>query len=219
MEGDNNTAYFMARASGRRRKTKKFSLNQEEGMIVGDKHILDYATVFYKKLFRPSDSLSFSLDVPVNKVLDDDRIRIMLDSDFTLEEVKHAVFSMRRNRAPGPDGFPIEFYQNFWYLVCQDLMHLFRLFYDGKLNIDRFNYGKITLLPKGEGADKIQMYRPICLSNTLLKIFTKVLNNRAMLVADNAVDLVQSAFIKGRYILDDVVLLHETLHEINKKKE
>lgn len=62
------------------------------------------------------------------------------------------------------------------------------------------------------------MYMPICLSNTLLKIFTKVLNNRAMLVADKAVDPVQSAFTKGRYILDDVVLLHEILHEIHKSK-
>lgn len=61
----------MARASDKRRKTKIFSLNQEEGMIVGDKHILEYATKFYKSLFGPSDSLSFSLDIPVNNVLDD----------------------------------------------------------------------------------------------------------------------------------------------------
>lgn len=53
----------------------------------------------------------------------------------------------------------------------------------------------ITLLPKGQGADRLQLYRPICLSNTLFKFFTKVANNRTMAVADKVVDRVQSAFI------------------------
>lgn len=39
-----------------------------------------------------------------------------------------------------------------------------------------------------------------------------------MAVADKVVDRVQSAFIKGRFILDDVVILHETMHEINRSK-
>lgn len=159
LEGDNNTAYFMARASGKKRKTNFFSLNQEEGMILGDKHILDYATAFYKKLFGPNDSLSLYLDIPVNNVLDDND-RQMLAAEFSLDEIKGAVFSMRRNRAPGPDGFPIEFYQKNWALVCADLFHLFKLFYAGRLNIDRFNYGNITLLPKGEGSIR---FRCICL--------------------------------------------------------
>lgn len=44
------------------------------------------------------------------------------------------------------------------------------------------------------------------------------MNNIAILVADKVVSLVQTAFARGRYILDGVVLLHETLHEINRSK-
>lgn len=42
--------------------------------------------------------------------------------------------------------------------------------------------------------------------------------NRLSTVADKLVDQVQTAFIKGRYILDGVVCLHETLHEMRRKK-
>lgn len=217
LEGDNNTAYFIARASGRKRRTKILSFNQEEGVITGDQQLLSYATKFYISLFGPSDSLNITLSEPMDCVLDSSDQQ-MLDAEFTLQEIKHAVFSMRRNRAPGPDGFPIEFYQKFWPLSCKDLLKLFQAFDQGALDLSRFNYGTITLLPKGVGADKIQMYRPICLSDTIFKIFTKVVNNKTMVVGDKGVDPVQSAFIKGRFILDDVVLLHETLYDIHKNK-
>ena len=62
------------------------------------------------------------------------------------------------------------------------------------------------------------MYRPICMLNVPFKIFTKVLNNRAMTTAHKTISKVQSAFIKGRYILDNVAVLHETLHSLHKSK-
>jgi hypothetical protein len=37
----------------------------------------------------------------------------LLTTPFTKEEVKNAVFNMEHNKAPGPDGFPAEFYQKF----------------------------------------------------------------------------------------------------------
>jgi hypothetical protein len=33
--------------------------------------------------------------------------------DFTKNEVREAIFQMEHNKAPGPDGFPTEFYQVF----------------------------------------------------------------------------------------------------------
>ena len=36
---------------------------------------------------------------------------------FTINEIKQVVFEMKHNSAPGPDGFPAEFFQNFWDLI------------------------------------------------------------------------------------------------------
>ena len=31
--------------------------------------------------------------------------------DLTVEEINHTIKSMQNNKAPGPDGFPVEFFQ------------------------------------------------------------------------------------------------------------
>ena len=50
------------------------------------------------------------------------------------------------------------------------------------------------------------------------KIFTKVATNRLNLVADKVVSPTQTAFLHGRNILEGVVILHETIHEMHRKK-
>jgi hypothetical protein len=96
---------------------------------------------------------------------------------------------MKNNKASGPNGLPAEFYKFFWDIVSSDLLNMFNDFYYGKFEITKFKYGLLSLLPKEKGADKLQAYRPICLLNVIFKIFTKVLNNRAILVADKCIFL------------------------------
>jgi hypothetical protein len=50
-EGGNNTKYFHLIANGKHRKKKYFSLNQEEGTIVGEENLKIYITEYYKKTF------------------------------------------------------------------------------------------------------------------------------------------------------------------------
>jgi hypothetical protein len=80
------------------------------------------------------------------------------------------------------------------------------------------NFGTIVLLPKKENAIQIQQFRPICLLNVSFKIFTKVATNRVSDVAHKVVKPTQTAFMPGRHILEGVVILHETIHELHSKK-
>jgi hypothetical protein len=50
------------------------------------------------------------------------------------------------------------------------------------------------------------------------KVFTKVRTNRATDFAHKVVWPTQSDFILGRNILEGVVVLHETTHELHRKK-
>jgi hypothetical protein len=72
----------------------------------------------------------------------------LLVEKFTEEEVKRAVFQTEHNKAPGPDGFPAEFYQVFWEVIKADLMALFHEFHQGFLSLLKLNFGTIILLPK-----------------------------------------------------------------------
>ncbi|WVZ76758.1 hypothetical protein U9M48_024700, partial [Paspalum notatum var. saurae] len=67
-------------------------------------------------------------------------------------------------------------------------------------------------------AKHIKHFRLICLLNVSFKIFTKVTCNRLDRVANNIIRPTQTAFMSGRYIMERVVILHETLHEMHRKK-
>jgi hypothetical protein len=220
LKGDRNTKYFHLIANGKRRKTRIFRLEQEEGIIEGDANLKKYITNYYKGLFGRPEENNFSLlesmteDIP--QVSEEENA--VLSGEFLEKEVRDAIFQMKHNKAPGPDGFPTEFYQVFWSLIKHDLMAMFKEFYSEDLQLFSLNFGIITLIPKQQEVKKVQQYRPICMLNISFKIFTKVMANRLALVANKTIGPSQTAFQKGRNILDGVVVLHETLHELRKKK-
>jgi hypothetical protein len=148
MEGDSNSRYFMLKASCRKRRNKNFRFYHDGKFIEGDQNLLDYATDFYKALFGSVDLLTVTLTVPIPLSLSDED-KEGLVTLFSINEIREVVFSMEHTQAPGPDGFPIEFFQKFWDLIYLDLLTLFQDFFDGKLDIKRFNYGIITLILKG----------------------------------------------------------------------
>ena len=97
-------------------------------------------------------------------------------------------------------------------------MALFAQLKTGQLPLYKLNFGVITLLPKKENAVQIQQYRPICLLNVSFKIFTKVATNRITELAHKVIRPTQTAFMPGRHILEGGVVLHETIHELHRKK-
>ena len=126
-------------------------------------NLKDYITEYYKRLFGPHIHNSFSMDETLRhdipQVSEDENEG--LTAPFSEEEVKLATFDMEHNKAPGPDGFPVEFYQFFWEVVKLDLLNLFDEFHAGRLPIHSLIFGAITLLPKIVDAARMQQYRPI----------------------------------------------------------
>ena len=219
-EGGNNTKYFHFIANGKHRKKKIFQLEQDEGTIVGEENLRVYNSEYYKNLFGAPVENSFSLDE--NLISDIPQIsreeNRILTAVFTSDEVLEAISQMEHNKAPGPDGFPAEFYKTFWEVIKADLMAMFVQLQNGHLPLYKLNFGVITLLPKKEGAVQIQQYRPICLLNVSFKIFMKVGTNRITQIAHKVIRPTQTAFMLGRHILEGVVVLHETIHELHWKK-
>jgi hypothetical protein len=102
-------------ANGRHRKTKIIQLEQEEGTIVGDDNLKNYITDYYKGLFGHHTQNYFSIDETMRYYIPQvsEEENEILTASFSEEEVKMAVFDKEHNKAPGPDGFPSEFYQFF----------------------------------------------------------------------------------------------------------
>jgi hypothetical protein len=84
------------------------------------------------------------------KLSDEDRESLTIP--FSLEEIHNVVSDLKHNSALGPDGLPAEFFQDFWDTIKNEI-----------LDIERLNYGLITLIPKVDNAMEIKKFRPICL--------------------------------------------------------
>lgn len=80
------------------------------------------------------------------------------------------------------------------------------------------NLSFIVLVPKKEGRQSIDDFRPISLIDCLYKIISKTLARRLSKVLESLISETQSAFIDGRQILDGIVVLNEIVGEAKKKK-
>ncbi|GJU69615.1 retrovirus-related pol polyprotein from transposon TNT 1-94 [Tanacetum coccineum] len=69
----------------------------------------------------------------------------------------------------------------------------------------------ISLIPKISNAKFVKDFRPISLIGCQYKIVGKILANRLSMVIDDLVSSEQSAFIKGRQILDGPMILNEVM--------
>jgi hypothetical protein len=96
---------------------------------------------------------------------------------------------------------------------------MFKDFQCGKLNLFRLNFALLTLIPKLEDVLEMKNFRQISLLNCSFKIFCKLMTFRWEKICQRFIAREQSAFIRGRYILESVVIAHEVVHNIHKAKE
>ena len=121
-------------------------------------------------------------------------------------------------KAPGLDGIPICFFQNFWLIVKTNVCNAVQAFFHSGSLLKVLNQTFITLIQKIPNLEEVSHFRPISLCNVFYKIISKVLVNRLKPIMDSIITPYQNAFIKGRNIIDNILLAHEIIDVIRKKR-
>jgi len=143
-----------------------------------------------------------------------------LDAPFSEDEVWRTINSLPSDKAPGPDGFTGKFYKVCWPIIKVDLMAAISEIWSRKMgHLEMLNSAYITLLPKKEEATTIRDFRPISLVHSFAKLITKILANRLAGRLDAMVSPNQSAFIKGRFIQDNFMLVQQTAQFLHQQKQ
>lgn len=138
--------------------------------------------------------------------------QLSLVPPFSEDELKQVVFDSDPNGALGPDGFSYKFYQYFWDLLKGDLLVMCHQFHFLQLNLFHLNKAVVCLIPKTHEATHLKQYRPISLVNCSFKLLSKMLTKRLDPIMTRIIDITQSVFLPGRYILDNVLLSQEIIH-------
>ena len=77
----------------------------------------------------------------------------------------------------------------------------------------------LTLIPKREGANQLEFFRPIALCNVVYKVITKLIAKRIKKWLPIIISKEQGGFVAGRQILDGVVIAIEAIHSMATSRE
>ncbi|XP_057851472.2 uncharacterized protein LOC131061672 [Cryptomeria japonica] len=135
------------------------------------------------------------------------------------EEVMKSIFSFDGNKAPGPNGFPLFFFQAFWNILKSDVVKGVQYFFGAKIILKELNATFLVLIPKCPGVDSMDKFRSISLCNSFYKIISKVVTGRLLLILLSIISPQQSSFVLGRQILDSIITIHENIHSLVESKK
>ena len=219
--GDKNTSYYHKQDEAH----KHFKTVNEihyQGTLVKDFEGIKRVAHSFKDLFsapkeNPIDVNSYPLDLIPKLVHDADNL--LLTAPISIEELKKTLDGMEADKAPGPDGLTARFFSTCWPIIKVDLLRMVRKSQSCSKLGGSTNSAFLALIPKEKRANNFSKFRPISLCNTGYKLVTKIIANRLKNILPAIIPENQGAFIKGRKILDNIVLVEEAIHSSCQWKE
>ena len=217
-EGDKNTGFFHRMASAHRRRNCMDRIKINGVWLSEEQEVREGVVNVYQQLL--SENLDWKADIGGLQL---DQISQQeaefLELPFSEEEVHSALMEMNGDKAPGPDGFTVAFWQKCWEFVKEEVLDIFKEFHEQSSFLKSLNNTFLVLIPKKGGAEDLGDFRPISLLGGIYKLLAKVLANRLKKVLGKVVSSDQNAFVMGRQILDASLIANEVIDAWQKRKE
>lgn len=128
------------------------------------------------------------------------------------------MFRLNPNKNPRPDGLTSGFYKSAWSIMGNEVVLAISRFFSMPYMPSSTNSTILTLVPKFPGATITKDYRPISCCNTLYKVNSKLLVSRLKPLQQKIILPNQTAFIKGRQLLENCLLASELVSGYHKNK-
>ena len=211
-EGEKPTSFFhnLEKYHAQKKNWTKI-LDKDKKLVHGTDNIMKVQTEFYRNLYTTEGSdpdqrefFGSFIDNPVGA--EDFAI---LNKKVDLCDIESALKKVRKNSSPGPDGIIFQFYQLFFDILKDDLLQVYTTSYEQKELPYSQYLALIILLYKKNIREDIKNWRPISLSNTDIKILTKVFAERLKQVLPHIINKNQCGCVKGRKIGQGIRLVED----------
>jgi len=189
---------------------------QDDSITRNETLILEQIEDYYRNLYTSDLTFSetaydtFTENVESPKLSED--VQGTLEGPLTYEECKKILETFQNDKAPGGDGFTVEFYAYFFDLLGNDLIASFNKAHEkGELSISQ-RRGIITLVPQEDGSLlDLSNWRPITLLNVYLKIASKAIAKCIEPTIPNLIHSDQTGFVKGKYTGENIRLISDIM--------
>jgi hypothetical protein len=216
--GDRNTRYFYACATQKKKRSVMERIQDEAGREYSLPEDIEGAFIsYYSQLFTSTRPRNIECCTSSLNCIVSEEMNTKLTAIFMVEEIKMALDQMAPCKAPGPDGFIADFYQQQWTTVGNEVCEAALYFLNTAQMDEAINVTNIALIPKVKDPKCVTDFRPISLCNVLYKIISKVLANRLKTILPMVISQNQSAFLPGRLITDNILAAYETLHTMHTR--
>eukprot|EP00253_Pinus_taeda_P003096 PITA_03096 len=220
-EGDKNTAYFHKQAIARKPRNNVSAINDSEGNHYNNQEDIKRAASshFRSLLTETQEEIDYSDLLQYLPKGITQEINESLNRDIEEEEIRKAIWTLQPDKSPGPDGFPINFYRDYWQLIKKDLAKMLRgIQRKGKMG-GFTNSTFLALIPKENRPTSFSRFRPISLCNSSYKIFTKIIAMRLQPLLPSLISENQGGFLSNRQIHDSITLVQEDIHSSTTRQE
>lgn len=220
--GDQNNKAFYTAAKLREIRNNIKEIQCDDGRIVDNLEQIKFEAERYFKEFlslKPNDYVEWS-STELEKILTfrcDENDKKLLTAEVSKEEIKKVLFAMPANKSPGPDGFNSEFFRESWLIVGDDFTVAIQSFFKTGFLPKGVNSTILALIPKKKEAKVMKDYRPISCCNVLYKVISKILANRLKLILPKFISPNQSAFVKDRLLMENLLLATEIIKDYHKQ--
>jgi retron-type reverse transcriptase len=214
-EGEKSNKYFLNLLKRRTEQSEMTSI-EIDGSIVTDQESINYeVNEYYKRLYSQNSTMQMDDSFLSNlfELLPNDADRVT--SPITLNDLWEELKPLKET-APGPDGISNIFLKKLWDIIGPVILDswLYSLTI-GKLPPSHSS-SYLRLIPKaGKNSQQLKNWRPITLSNCDHKLITRVYNRRLIAATGKHVSKVQTAYIKGRNITDNIRMIKAAIQLAN----
>lgn len=218
--GEKSTKFFLGLEKHNQTSNSIKSIKVNDEQITCFENILQEVVNFYTDLYATKQIR----DEVMNDYLDNTNLESTLsESDITLcegmltmQECTDVIKKMKKNKSPGNDGLPVEFYLTFWEDIKNVVIEsLNESFVTGEMSSSQ-KCAIITLMFKKGDPEMLKNWRPISLLNTDYKIAAFAIANRLQKVLGKIINTDQSGYLRGRFIGSNIRLIEDVIDFTDK---